>query len=119
MHIGSIGDPSIGSAFTITLDDAPAGSNAFLIVQVGGCTAGLPLPRPFCGVLYPDLATAFVLAPAPIGGLPPCGGSATQGLPLPVDPNLCGQAICTQWLVVCPNFGFGLSNALEFTVTGS
>lgn len=119
MHIGSTGDPSLGTAFTVTLSDAPANSTAYLFVSVGPCGAGLPLPRPFCGVLFPDLATGFVLPPAPISGLPPCSGSAAQSLPLPVDPNLCGQALCTQWIVVCPNFGFATSDALEFTVTGS
>jgi hypothetical protein len=119
MHAGTLGDPTIGSTFTFTLADAPAGSTAFLFVQGGPCGPGLPLPRPYCGVFYPSLITSFVLPPAVVAGTPPCGGNATQALPLPVAPNLCGQAVCTQWVVVCPNFGFGFSDGLEFTIAGS
>ncbi|MEZ5966348.1 MAG: hypothetical protein R3F56_21110 [Planctomycetota bacterium] len=119
MHTESTGDPSIGTTFLVRLEDAPVGSTAFLFLQPGTCGAGLALPRPYCGVLYPSLFTAVVLPPAPILGAPPCSGSAVSALSLPVAPNLCGQPMCAQWFVVCPGFGTALSDAFEFTLAGT
>lgn len=118
MHSDTIGDPAIGTAFQVTLADAPAAAQAWLMLSFGPCGAGVPLPRPFCGVLYPDLGNLFFLPPVPVLGAPPCGGDASQLLPLPVNPALCGHSLCTQWLVACQGFGFGLSPALEFTIAG-
>jgi hypothetical protein len=118
MHPGTVGDPAIGTAFEVTLNDAPAASQAWLMLSFGPCGAGVPLPPPFCGVLYPDLGALFFLPPVPVLGNPPCNGAASQFLPLPVNPALCGQSVCTQWLVVCAGFGFGLAPALGFTIAG-
>ena len=38
--------------------------------------------------------------------------------PVPVDPNLCGQSVCLQWVVGCGG-GEGITPAVQFTIAGS
>lgn len=122
MHATTSGDPSLGTTFTLGLAQAPVGSIAYLVLAAGPCTQGVSLPPPFCGPIYPSLLGAVVVPIGSVGGIPPCNGQTGIGLSIPVDPALCGQPLCAQWLVVCPSatlLGVGLSDALEFTLAGS
>lgn len=118
MHADTSGDPAIGTNFTIQLNGAPSGGLASLIVDAGPCGPGVSLAPPLCGVLYPSLGSAISLAPVSIVGSLTCSGRASTQLPIAVDPRLCGQTYCVQWFIRCPRGGFGLSEAIEFTVTG-
>ncbi len=122
MHFGTVGDPSLGTTFTLSLQAAPVASPAYLILAPGPCTPGVSLPPPFCGPIYPSLGGAIVVPVGTIGGIAPCGGQTSVGLSIPVNPGLCGQPLCAQWLVLClatNQVGTGLSDALEFTIAGS
>jgi hypothetical protein len=55
-----------------------------------------------------------------LGGAGGCGGNATQPLPIPLDPTLCGANLCTQALTVCmPSLGLGMTNAIDLRITDS
>lgn len=117
------GDPALGRNFPITLTNAPASSTAFLYVKLGGCGTGIDLPGPFfCGRFYP-IPVMTTLGPISVSpSTLRCGGRATALLPILPDTRLCGQKLCAQWVLFCSassGFGFGLSNAIEFTVVGS
>lgn len=116
------GDPSLGNGdFAATLSGAPDGGQAFFVLGAGTCGAGVTLPI-LCGKIYPRLSPQpAVLGPFPLGGGTGCSGAARAALPIPVDPSLCGAALCAQWAVLCgaPPRGLGLSGAVEFTVAGT
>ena len=53
-----------------------------------------------------------------------CGRNLTIPAPLPLTPALCGRPFSFQWVVRCrptPNSpaGFGITNCLTFSVSGS
>ena len=90
------------------------------VLAAGPCTTGLPFG---CGLLYPNLFGPNLIFPAVV--LPGAGGCTGTGnfpLPIPVAPGLCGQTLCAQTVLFClpppPPLGIGLTNAIEFTVTG-
>ena len=122
MTIGTIGDPSIGnSSFAVTLDGAPSGSGAWLLLSFGGpcLSPGAPPPPPFCGTLDVTLGLLIVLGPVPTGGLIGCSGTAVMAVPVPPTLSLCGIHGCAQWLGVCPTGGTFTSNSLSFALSGS
>jgi hypothetical protein len=120
MHIASSGDPVLGANFEVRLVAAPVGALAYLLLQPGPCTPPLPLPSPWCGALLVDIGSSLVLPVGATSGTPPCGGQIQVEVPISADPLLCAQTFCAQWLFFCPGSptGFGLSDALEFTVAG-
>ncbi|MGE0144028.1 MAG: hypothetical protein AB7I19_09465 [Planctomycetota bacterium] len=122
MTIGTKGSPAIGNAdFAITLESAPAGGGAWLLLSFAGpCTGGMPTPTPFCGLLHVDFSFLIVLGGVPItGGPAACGGTATMPVPVPADLGLCGLHACGQWLGICPLGGVFTSNALSFALSGT
>ena len=122
MYMGtSGGDPSLGNPdFSLDLVNAPGGlptKFAILYLRVGACGPGLPI---FCGAFHP---LPFHLGPfvVPISGAG-CNGFAKVPLPIPALDALCGLKLCSQYLILCPSaagLGVGLSNAIEFRITGS
>ena len=114
------GDTSLGNPdFGFTLTGAPTGSTGILLVKPGSC--GPPLNIPFlCGPLY--AFPAGLIQAVTLGGTGTCGGSANVNLPLPPTTIICGAKLCAQWLVFCTGgggIGFGVSNAIEFTIASS
>ena len=122
LSIGSYGDPALGSTFQINLNNAPVGSTAWLFGKVGACGAGIQLPAPFCGTMYGDPGQ-ILLPPVTATGATACDGAAAWNLQIPTNPGLCGLSLCMQWYFACPSatsiVGLGLSQALEFSITGS
>lgn len=120
--ISSYGDPALGSTFRVNLNNAPVGSTAYLFGKVGTCGAGLSLSAPFCGIMYGDPGQ-ILLPPIPTTGTTACDGSAGWNLQIPANPGLCGLTLCMQWCFACPSAtnvaGLGLSQALQFSITGS
>jgi hypothetical protein len=118
MVLNALGDASLGnSAFGYRLTGAPPGVPAFCLVNVGACTAGVPV---LCGLFHVPLAPPPVnLGPVLTAG-GACAGVATHGLPIPLSPNLCGIDLSAQDVILCPastGFGFGLSNAVCTTIS--
>ena len=122
ISIGSYGDPALGSTFQVNLNNAPVGSTAWLFGKVGTCGAGIQLSAPFCGIMYGDPGQ-ILLPPLPASGSFACDGNAAWNLQIPTNPGLCGLNLCMQWCFACPSatsvVGLGLSQALEFSITGS
>lgn len=122
MSAFTAGDPSLGSPFVIGLQNAPANSFAALYFKIGGpASPGLSLPSPFCGTFY-AFPWALSYPPSPTLGGSACSGQVQKILPIPPFASFCGLQLTTQWLVICPGtagFGFGFSQAIDFTITSS
>jgi hypothetical protein len=119
MQLSAVGDPSLGnSQFGLRLDNGPTGGLAFVLLDGGACGAGAAF---LCGLYYPAaLPPALILGPTVLGGAGACGGNATQPLPIPMDPTLCGVNLCTQAITLCmPALGLGLTNAIDLRITDS
>jgi len=118
MQLDAVGDASLGNTqFGYRLTGAPPGVPAFCLINVGACTAGIPL---LCGLVHLPLVPPPVNlgAMATVGGA--CAGVAFHGLPIPLSPNLCGIDLSAQDVILCPaslGFGFGLSNAVCTTIS--
>lgn len=115
------GDPALGTAFQMTLEDAPSGGFGVLFVKAGPCGPGFALGTPFCGRFY-AAPVALSFPATPIVGTSSCNGTASNALTIPSNPALCGGTLCAQWWVFCASqnqFGFGFSDAMEFQITGS
>lgn len=121
MAASCVGDPALGTGFRMTLQGAPVGGFGVLFVKVGPCGSGFAFGPPFCGRFY--AAPVAISFPAqPLLGSGTCGGAAGNTLNIPANPALCGGTLCAQWWVFCRGprrFGFGFSDAMEFTITGS
>lgn len=122
MTHNTIGDPALGNPFfALTLDNAPAGVPSLLCINAGAClAAGIPIP-PFCGPLRVALPGIITLG-FPTGGGVGCSGQVTVGVPVPLNPALCGIPLSSQFLVVCPTaalVGTGVSNCLSWMVSGT
>jgi hypothetical protein len=108
---------SLGNAkFTFSLDDAKAFAPVFLLLDLGGNTAGLPLygqnfyltPAAnvqFLGLTKPSSPTSSL-------------GYFTNRFPLPTSPSFGGMQLWSQWLVfdvLGPN-GITSSNGARITL---
>ena len=117
------GDPALGNvAFALQLQDAPANAQAIMLLNVGPCTAPGVLSPPLCAPLLVPPAGWAVVGPLGTGGVGGCTGSASIGLPIPLNASLCGWTLSSQYLVVCSSpvgVGFGTSNCLSWTISGS
>jgi len=115
MGIGlSGGDPSLGNPnFSIDLNNAEGGKLAILALKVGAAGVGFPVS---CSRFYAfPWAATFVHVVPGVG----CGNTAKQPLPVPTNPALCGFTLTAQWLLICPPFGLGMSDAAQFHFTNS
>lgn len=116
------GAPILGNPdFALGIEAAEAGSRALLVLGAGTCGTGIGLPF-LCGPLHPNLQPApYVSPPLPVlGSGSGCLGTAHLGIPLPLQPSLCGATLCAQWAIACPAafFELGLSDALQFVLRG-
>ncbi len=118
MHL-TFGDPTLGNPdFAVYVDGAPSGSAAYMMLNFGDCTSGLPVPV-FCGALHVPLSSPpITVGPFPVSGFP--GGCGAEGvlLPIPLDLGMCGLPVCSQWLGLCGTSSW-MSNALGWTVSSS
>ena len=83
--------------------------------------AAASLGRHIPGILLVVLAHAGDLDSwaedlAGFAGAGVCDGSHRLGLPIPIDPALCGSELCAQAIVACIP-GFGLTNALRLHIS--
>lgn len=104
------GEALIGSGcFGFGLQQGPTGGTAVLMANIGG--PFLTIPIGLCGPL--EIGAPNFFAPGtPIGGGPAaCAGTASISLAIPQNYLLCGLQICSQWVVLCPAGGLGLSDA--------
>ncbi len=116
-------EPTVGNpAFSLDLTNAPANTNAYLILNLGACTAPGLFSPPFCApILVPFAPPPLIGGPMATGGGAGCTGSASQGLPVPNNPALCGVMFSSQFVGVCFNtagVGTYVSNCLTWTVSG-
>jgi hypothetical protein len=113
------GDPSLGNPdFAIDIAGGPAGRFAFLVLGGGPCGSGLQLPM-LCLPLYPSLQTLLLLPPVQLAGTGVCTGEGRLPLPIPRAHELCGLALCVQWIVICDGGLLGGTEAIAFQITGS
>jgi len=110
--------PMLGNPdFALDLQGAEIGATAVLVLGGGACTGGVRFPF-LCAPLYPSLVPLpYVSSPLLVTGSGSgCSGSARLNVPIPVLSNLCGAALCSQWVVACPTTGaeLGSSDALQF-----
>jgi hypothetical protein len=117
------GEPTVGNpAFSLDLIQAPAASNAWVVLNVGPCALpGTPIGA-FCAPLLVPLAPPpLVGGPFATGGAG-CTGSVRFGLPVPTDVTLCGVGFSSQFLGLCsgaPQPGTLVSNCVSFAVSPS
>jgi hypothetical protein len=120
----TIGDPTIGNpAFRLVLANAPAVRPAILAVGFSGCTPGIALPPPWCGLLHIPLGPPpVVIGPISTAGGVGCTGGITVNLGVPMNPAFCGMTLSSQYLGYClvgPAIGTFMSNCLSWTITSS
>lgn len=114
---------AIGGVLSFDLQNAPAPSRAVLMLGFGPCQSpGIGLPflceriRIFFGPPAPIFAGAF--------GVPGvgCNGQLSIRVRVPLDVNLCGAPLSSQYVVGCVNAtagGFGITNCVNTQITGS
>ncbi|MHC4850669.1 MAG: hypothetical protein ACYTF5_01510 [Planctomycetota bacterium] len=110
------GDPTLGNPdFAIEIRNGPAGSPVTLGIGVGNCTGGMPF---LCGNLYLPLTPPPILIPMGKLAGSQCQTSVRLGVPIPVDPKLCGVKVCLQSVAMCGSGGlaYALSPGLQFTL---
>jgi hypothetical protein len=113
MTLSGIGDPAIGNgAFALSIDNGEANAIAILGLGIGACVR--PGVGIGCGFWH---VPGAILFPAQILGGLGCNGSAYYPLPIPALYQLCGVQVCTQAFVICPGGGFGLTNAVQLTLS--
>jgi len=120
---GQVTDALVGNPnFVLDLQQAPAGSLAYLLVGAGPCTPG-PVFPPLCGPVNIGGGTpVLVLGPVPTGGGVGCGGGAQWVLNVPMAASFCGTTWSSQAIVLCPSVGpisTSVSNCLTWNLTGS
>lgn len=117
MTIAEVGHSVVGNlAFGFQVQNAPAGGTAFFFLSNTCVSPGLPF---FCGQIHLGLTP-----PWPVGfgtsaltGVPPCGGTGTALLPIPLNYSLCNLSLCVQAIVVCPApGGIGVTPAASFVI---
>ena len=114
-QIGVQGEPVIPSrCFGITLDQAPLGGTAVLMLNIGGPCVQIPIG--LCGPLEIGVPNFFSPGVAIGGGPGACGGQASFPLPIPSNSLLCGLQVCGQWIMLCPGGGLGLSDATSIVL---
>jgi hypothetical protein len=102
--------------YALTLTNAPAGSVGFLALALTAClSTGFPIS---CSTFH-ALPTLVFLGPTPMGGNTGCTGAGRVTVGIPLDYALCGVELASQFYLLCPGAGDGLSNCLTSTVTGS
>lgn len=114
------GSPTIGNpAFSLELQNAPAGVNGVFVLNAGPCGAGVPFG---CGQIFVPLLGWIALGPLPTGGTVGCTGGSTLTFSLAPNPAFCGIVLSSQFAVICTTpttFGTGLSNCLSFSISGT
>lgn len=116
-------DPNLGNlAFTLGLDQAPAGAFSWMLLGNGPCLAPGVTIAPLCGPIY-TLGYIGSLGAVPTGGgLFPCDGQASFNVPLPSAPALAGAVFSSQCLTLCfggGGLGYGLSNCISWELQGN
>ncbi|MEZ5966473.1 MAG: hypothetical protein R3F56_21735 [Planctomycetota bacterium] len=103
-------------AFNLLLSGAPSGGVGYLLMGQGPCQAvGIPFS---CDALR-TLPLWGAFGPVPLGGGGGCTGSGSVPIGIPNNYGLCGLQVATQWYVICPTGGSGLSNCVTWTISGS
>ncbi|MGE3174702.1 MAG: hypothetical protein AB7O97_18865 [Planctomycetota bacterium] len=105
-------------SFALGLDNMAFTSLAWCAISLGACNPIGPIVPPLCGPVLlggaPILTLGPVLTPVGLG----CGANATWGLPLPMDPVLCGTVLSSQCVAFCTDptgaSGISLSNCLSW-----
>jgi hypothetical protein len=118
------GEPIVGNpAFSLDLINAPNNSNAYLVFNVGPCTApGTPIGI-FCApLLVPLVPPPLVGGPFATGAGAGCTGGVVFNLPVPANIAICGAVFSSQYIGLCPGAalpGTFVSNCISFMVTAS
>lgn len=118
-----INDPNLGNfQFALSVNNAPSGSLAWVLIGAGPCTAPGTVVPPLCGPVF--LPTVLgSLGPMPAIGTGGCTGNAVFNMGLPVIPSLCGQIISSQGVAICSAatgaIGTAVSNCLTFQLQGN
>jgi hypothetical protein len=108
-QIGTSGESMIPNrCFGFTLDQAPFGGTAVLMLNIGGPC--VPIPIGLCGPLEIGVPNFFSAGVAIGGGPGACAGQASISLPIPSNFLLCGLQVCGQWIMLCPGGGLGVSD---------
>ncbi len=116
------GDPTIGNpSFSLDLSNAPGGSAAWLVLNVGPCAGPGVLSPPLCAPLLVPFAPPWLtLGPIGTGGaVGTCTGNVNLNLAIPLSPLFCGLTLSTQYLGFCGGGGFFVSNCLSWTIGAS
>ena len=113
--------PALGNTgFALVLDQAPAGTNAWVFASIG--TAAQPLTIASGCEVWLDINSMLMLVQAGVAPLGPMltstAGSTAFTLPLPQDPMLAGLVLGVQACMLDSGVanGFALSNALRLTL---
>ena len=119
-QIGGIGNPSIGTTFTVTLRESPVSGGGLIVPGIGvlvlgtaainldlsvinpmsfGCTL-VPFPDVLVTVPLTVSAAPFTwpAGPTPANSVPV--GEATLPIPIPPDPSFVGACIILEWGVI-------------------
>ena len=106
------GSPVIGNTeFGLTIHDGPTGAASIIAIGPMTCGKGTHF---LCGALWLP-GGSFPLFSGVLTGAQ-CQASTTLPLPVPVDTNLCGATLCVQALIACGTSGFGITEAIQFSI---
>lgn len=117
----AIGDPAIGNpAFTLQLNNAPAASIAYMLLNFGPCTAPGVFSPPFCAPVLVPVAGWIAVGPLATGGGVGCTGSAGITLSVPLNTAFCGAVFSSQYVVLCGGlFSNAISNCLTWMISAT
>jgi len=107
-----VGTPAIGNVdFGLSIHDGPTGAASIIAIGPMTCGKGTQF---LCGAIWLP-GGSFPFFSGVLAG-PQCQASTTLHLPVPVDTNLCGATLCVQGLIACGTSGFGITEAIQFSI---
>jgi len=107
-----VGTPALGNVeFGLRIHEGPTGAASIIAIGPMSCGKGTHF---LCGALWLPGGSIPIYSGV-LKGLQ-CQSSTTLPLPVPVDVGLAGAPLCVQAVIACGTSGFGVTEAIQFTI---